>query len=187
MAGDFRQLPTIIPRASRAQIINASLKKSKLWHHFKVMSLRENMRIKNNGDHQGMVDFDKWLLRLGEGTLDIVPGTESYATLPESQCVETEEDNLLEKTEEAIAFTFGDIESQSALSSWPDYVSKRAILAPTSKAVNDINDMCLRQLPGEDIVIPSVDYIIHPHSVFWFSCFLTVEVSTSKFYSHNLK
>ena len=52
LAGDFRQLPTVIPKASRAQIIKASIKKSYLWKNFKVMRLIDNMRIKNSGNHQ---------------------------------------------------------------------------------------------------------------------------------------
>ena len=39
LAGDFRQLTTVIPKGNRSQIVDASLKRSHLWNNFKVMKL----------------------------------------------------------------------------------------------------------------------------------------------------
>ena len=72
LAGDFRQLPTIIPNATRVQIINASIKKSNLWEHFKVKKLNENMRIKRSGNDSSLIEFDKWLLQVGDGNIESV-------------------------------------------------------------------------------------------------------------------
>ena len=47
LGGYFAQLPTDLPKASRAQIISASLKKSFLCSKFKVLQLKENMRVLN--------------------------------------------------------------------------------------------------------------------------------------------
>ena len=69
LAGDFRQLTMVLPRASQAQIIAASFKNSSLWHHFKIVRLMENMRIQNNGNDPKLLAFDKWLERLGDGKL----------------------------------------------------------------------------------------------------------------------
>ena len=41
--GDFRQTLPVVPRGSRVQIVNASLCKSRLWRHIKVLHLTENM------------------------------------------------------------------------------------------------------------------------------------------------
>lgn len=43
--GDFRQILSVIPKASRAQVIGASLNSSKLWDHCKVFLLEKNMRL----------------------------------------------------------------------------------------------------------------------------------------------
>jgi hypothetical protein len=46
MGGDFRQLLPMVPRGTRGQIVDASLKRSAvLWHHVKVRHLHENMRV----------------------------------------------------------------------------------------------------------------------------------------------
>jgi hypothetical protein len=46
MGGDFRQLLPVVPRGTRGQIVDASLKRSAvLWHYVKVRHLHENMRV----------------------------------------------------------------------------------------------------------------------------------------------
>ena len=50
LGGDHRQLPCVIKRGSRAQVVAASFKKSYLCPKFKVMKLRENMRVKSHGN-----------------------------------------------------------------------------------------------------------------------------------------
>jgi len=46
MGGDFRQILLVVPRGTRGQIVDASLKRSVvLWHRVKVCQLHENMRV----------------------------------------------------------------------------------------------------------------------------------------------
>ncbi|XP_026475762.1 uncharacterized protein LOC113380956 [Ctenocephalides felis] len=45
LSGDFRQTLPIIPRATRADEINACLKKSYLWRHVKKLYLSVNIRV----------------------------------------------------------------------------------------------------------------------------------------------
>ncbi len=46
MGGDFRQILPVVPRGTRGQIVDASLKRSAvLWHRVKVHQLHENMRV----------------------------------------------------------------------------------------------------------------------------------------------
>jgi hypothetical protein len=46
MGGDFRQILPVVPRGTRGQIVDASLKRSAvLWHRVKVRQLHENMRV----------------------------------------------------------------------------------------------------------------------------------------------
>ena len=45
ISGDFRQCLPVIPGASRAELVDAALNRSKLWKHFKVVALYENMRV----------------------------------------------------------------------------------------------------------------------------------------------
>lgn len=45
LGGDFRQVLPVVIGGSRAQIINASFKKSNLWRITKQFTLIENMRV----------------------------------------------------------------------------------------------------------------------------------------------
>jgi hypothetical protein len=46
MGGDFRQILLVVPRDTRGQIVDVSLKTSAvLWHRVKVCQLYENMRV----------------------------------------------------------------------------------------------------------------------------------------------
>ena len=44
-SGDWRQILSVIPKGTRAQVINATLKKSYLWKDVKTVNLRTNMRL----------------------------------------------------------------------------------------------------------------------------------------------
>ena len=44
---DFRQTLPVVPRGSRAQIVNASLHKSMIWRHVEVLHLTQNMHLDN--------------------------------------------------------------------------------------------------------------------------------------------
>ena len=162
LAGDFRQLPTVIPKASRAQIVAASFKKSYLWQKFKVMRLNENTRIQNNGNDVTLRDFDQWLENLGDGKLQPIEEEDSFITLPEDLCVKIDENQVEQSRNNAIDFTFGDIATQSALPEWMEFVASRAILATTNQCVDEINNVCLDKLPGDEIIIPSADATVNP-------------------------
>ena len=64
--------------------------------------------------------------------------------------------------QDAIEFTFGNIQANSTSPTSRTFVSSRAILATTNNYANDINKLCLNQLPGEEIIIPSVDSTVNP-------------------------
>jgi hypothetical protein len=78
MGGDFRQLLLVVPRGTRGQIVDASLKRSViLWHSVKVHHLHENMRVQRllaQGRANIAVDAQQqqaradYLQRIGEGT-----------------------------------------------------------------------------------------------------------------------
>jgi hypothetical protein len=45
LGGDFRQILPVLPGGDRNEIIKASLVSSRLWKHFKIMRLTNNMRL----------------------------------------------------------------------------------------------------------------------------------------------
>src|SRR3954469_22330698 len=83
--GDFRQVLPVIPRASRAEVVSASLSRSYLWQHMKVMKLSINMRLQHTDDtHENLRqrNFAEFLLEIGDGKYPIIPGTENMIDLP---------------------------------------------------------------------------------------------------------
>jgi hypothetical protein len=73
--GDFRQVLPVVRRGTRAQIVNACLKKSYLWKDIKQIKLHRNMRAQSDPW------FSDFLLRIGNGTEESVG--EDYVRLPE--------------------------------------------------------------------------------------------------------
>ena len=79
--GDFRQTLPVVQRASRVQIINASLHKSRLWSHVHVLHLTQNMHL----DRTPQSDtFAQWLLTIGAGSP--LPPDKSIQ-LPQNMCL----------------------------------------------------------------------------------------------------
>ena len=64
-SGDFRQMLPVITRGTRADEVNASLKRSYLWPHLTKCELKKNMRIvsSNQDNRQFFID----LLQIGNG------------------------------------------------------------------------------------------------------------------------
>lgn len=67
-SGDFRQTLPVINRGTRADEVNASLKRSYLWNDVKKLSLTINMRVRQEGDPSAL-QFSNLLLDIGEGNI----------------------------------------------------------------------------------------------------------------------
>ena len=63
--GDFRQTLPVVPRGSRAHIVNASLRKSRIWRHVEVLRRTQNMCLDNTPESN---NFAQWLLKVGAGS-----------------------------------------------------------------------------------------------------------------------
>ncbi|GJS31895.1 hypothetical protein Tco_0492515 [Tanacetum coccineum] len=68
--GYFRQILPVIPRGTRSEIVNASLRCSYIWDDIQVLKLTENMRLRvenNNGESEETKAFADWILSIGNG------------------------------------------------------------------------------------------------------------------------
>ncbi|XP_058796151.1 uncharacterized protein LOC131667014 [Phymastichus coffea] len=65
LGGDFRQLLPIKVNGTRNEILNMSIKNSRLWSFFSIYKLNTNMRVL---PHE--IEFAKYLLHVGDGTLN---------------------------------------------------------------------------------------------------------------------
>ena len=162
LSGDFRQCLPVIPNASRAEIVNAALNRSFLWECFQVMQLHENMRVQLSNDPEAQI-FDDLTLRLGNGDEKIIDGTD-YVELPEEMCMEIKQSSTKNLSAEKDAMrkladhVYPELKKNFTEQGW---MNGRAILAPTNKQVDEINDLITDSFPGTPAVLTSSDDLIN--------------------------
>ena len=162
LSGDFRQCLPVIPNASRAEIIGAALNRSPLWENFQIMQLKENMRVQLSKDPEAE-SFDHFALKLGNGEEKIVDETD-YVEIPEEMCMEIKENSLNDLHAEKDSMSkladhvYPGLERNFNKSGW---MNGRAILAPTNKQVDEINDLITDSFPGTPAVLTSSDDLIN--------------------------
>ena len=147
MTGDFRQTLPVIPRGTRADQIHSCVKASELWKKVQVFHLTQNIRTLLSGDPNAK-DFEETLLEMGEGELD----KDGIVTVPKEVYVKNKA--------EMIDAIFPDIETNFRT---PNWLSKRAILAPKNKMVDSLNSELLKKIPGDEKTYKSKDFPIQAH------------------------
>jgi hypothetical protein len=154
LGGDFRQVLPVVRRGTRAQVTDATLKRSHLWNDIKQIKLWRNMRAR----------FDPWfsdfLLRIGDGTEASIG--QDYVRLPEEIVVAyTDSKNSVSKLINDIFPSLG----QNGVS--PSYISSRAILSTKNEYVDELNAMLIDQFPGEEKIYYSFDSAVDdPHNYY---------------------
>ncbi|KAK9174941.1 hypothetical protein WN944_026945 [Citrus x changshan-huyou] len=153
--GDFRQILPVVPKGTRADIVDASLNSSYLWPFFKIYELKQNMRL-YNGSVSGseaakIASFDKWLLQIGDGSLydDI---DRDLVKLPSDICKKPSENlmkSIVDNIYPSIQHNYSD----------PAYLKERAILTPKNEMVHELNEMIMNIIPGQGRTYFSSDSI----------------------------
>ncbi len=137
LGGDFRQTLPIKEKATPEQIMQIIVKASALWKHFKIFKLTQNMRA--NEDQK---EFAKEILEIGEGKRN---DAEDNVVIPDKYLFEG---NLIEEI-------FGNqIDNQNI-----KQMANRAILVPTNKEADEINEQVLSLIDGEEVTYTSIDEI----------------------------
>ncbi len=155
MGGDFRQVLPVIPKGSRAQIVQASLNRSLLWNDIQLMRLHQNMRVQtmlNTGDVANATqqqEFSDWLKRIGEGTEHIYEEHgENAIRIPEDICVGCKPGDEKIALLDAIYGNLNNIQNWDARAK---YIIERAILTPLNDDVDSINkDIAHRYIKNPD-------------------------------------
>ena len=163
LSGDFRQCLPVIPKANRAQVVEAALNRSKLWKHFLIMQLTENMRVQLSKDVESSL-FDKFTLKLGNGEMEVFDGND-FVAIPAEMCIKIErktdknpkgESNSMEKLADHV---YPNISRNFSKIGWMD---GRAILAPTNNQVYRLNNIIMEKFPGQPVVLLSSDELVNP-------------------------
>ncbi|UYV61908.1 K02A2.6-like [Cordylochernes scorpioides] len=126
LGGDFRQVLPVVPRASRAEIVDACIKRSKLWPLFVILRLAQNRRAGIDAQ-----SFSQWLLKVGDG--DLPTDQQGLISLPES-CIFQGGDLV----QEIFGSLYGDINA----------LSESVILTPKNTDSLEINEKVLDCLPN---------------------------------------
>ena len=119
LGGDFRQLLPVKLHATRSEVVNLSIKYSKLWKHFVTFKLTENMRTLPEE-----VEFTRFLLDVGNGTIN---DNSDNIILPDKCIAPSNSDIAYE--------TFGNMIRHKQYHS----TTKCAILSARNADVNELN------------------------------------------------
>ena len=116
------------------------------------------MRVKNemskhpndNQLQENLIDYEKWLLKLGEGKLPAEGNlkSETINQVPKSMCHDSKED--------VVDAVFDDFENNIGNS---EYFKSRVVLAALNEIVNEVNDEMVQKLPGELHTFHSIDTV----------------------------
>lgn len=135
-------------RGTRADEVNACLKRSVLWPEVIKLRLTQNMRVRLGGNLNAQ-EFAKVLLEIGEGRL---PETNGMVQLPHNLC------QFVSSIEELIHSVYGDLRQIAHTeNSW---VCERAILTPKNEQASSINRLILSEIEGQEKVYTSINTVI---------------------------
>ena len=139
LCGDFRQILPVIKNGTRANIINANIKKSHLWSQVRIMKLDTNMRAHLSGDDDAN-DFATLLRAIGDGQIP-------FSAEPDIINIPTELGKCVANLEELKAQVYPNLAANSSRSEW---LAERAIISPTNRNVNKLNNWLMNEFPGEE-------------------------------------
>ena len=154
ISSDFWQLLPVLEKASRAEIVNHTLKNSvTLWDNKVVkLRLRQNMQVKKEMEkfshdrvlHEELQTHEQFLLDLGEGKLPahaMVDGN-NLIEIPSSMC-QTSKEEVIEKVFDDFQSHIGDME----------------YFQGSNKIVDEVNEEMVERIPGGLHTFHSIDTV----------------------------
>jgi hypothetical protein len=139
------------------------------------------MRVRASGDPL-LEDFDKWTLSIGNGVESKVQIPEEMVTQIEPNTPEKpwlEEQSMKSFCKQIFPGIEENIRS-------PGWLEGRAIMAPTNKEVNTINELIMEWLPGESTKLSSADTLDNQNDAFRFNVEYLNSLTPNGFPSHML-
>ncbi|WOG82070.1 hypothetical protein DCAR_0101230 [Daucus carota subsp. sativus] len=163
LGGDFRQILPVIRKGSRAEIVAASISRSYLWSECRLFVLQENMRLrrgKNAAEQRRIKEFTNWVLDVGDGIIPHLDGGFSEdntgnVQIPSEYCIQSESSDV----NVLIDMVFPDLHERFTD---VDYLRERAILTPTNKVVDHLNNLIFDKIGGESHLYQSADSVQCP-------------------------
>ncbi|KAL7132109.1 hypothetical protein ABFS83_12G049200 [Erythranthe nasuta] len=153
LGGDFRQILPVVLKASRQDIVHATINSSPLWRECRVMRLHKNMRLQLNSSSSNedeIREFAEWILRIGIGEAGDYNDGEASIEIPEDMLIRESEDAF----SKLLQFVYPDLLNNIAN---PDFFQGRAILGRTNESVIYVNDYLSSLIEEEETVYLSSD------------------------------
>lgn len=142
-AGDFRQIPPVVPNArNNADVVNCSVKMSWIWEQIKIFKLSTAQRSREDEE------FSEQLLNIGSNSIVSVPVQTGRVT---QNLIDVSPIEFVTDLDDLIDFVFSEVLDE------PDVCCHRAILCNYNMNVKEINANILDRVPGELIHFYSVD------------------------------
>ncbi|GMF48328.1 unnamed protein product [Phytophthora fragariaefolia] len=105
-SGDFRQILPVVVRGTPAETINACLKSSPLWEHFKQLHRTENMRVRSAGNNSTAAElaaFSDFLLQVGEARHEVNRSIgRDFVKIPQDMLINNNDDDREDSEDEEI-------------------------------------------------------------------------------------
>ncbi len=150
LAGDWRQILPVMPRGSRADIVNATIKKSRLYSltgGCRYTMVTNQRAARAGGDTQAHAEF---LLKLGGGEVPTHADRVMYGDFK----IQIPQRYLLRGNtlKDLIDFTFEGMldQDENGVPNYarPGWFASRAIICPRNRDVDEINSLMVNRIPG---------------------------------------
>lgn len=142
-SGDWKQILPVIPKGTRAQIVDSTLKKTSFWSKVQVFSLNEQMRTQSSGLNTNWRNF---ITAVGNGShsciklIDLQNQYQLYCT-----------SNRVDFIERVFPNFMTGVDSD---------VCDRVILTTLNQDVSELNDFIVENIPGLSRTYLSIDSAI---------------------------
>ncbi len=171
--GDFRQILPVVPRGTRGDVVAASLNRSNIWQHVRILKLHTNMRVQRllaQGGAHAHVDatrqqaFADYLQRVGEGAERVYPFVgEDSILIPRDMCCNGH------TVADLIEEVYGALLSIVEYAARSAYIIENAIITPLNEDVDALNKLINDKYaftkhdgsPAQHRVYYSADSVVH--------------------------
>ena len=160
-SGDWRQCLPIVPKGGKSQILDATLKYSKLWKKIQVFKLTTNMRLTSRTEPK-VKSFSEYLLKVGEGKPTDPKDKDELPMIRIPSYLKSKAKEVNEFCQEIYPDIHGKFEDcDNRPHDWRDWLMSKAIICPTNKDAQEINQHMMQQLPGQAFQYFSYDKILN--------------------------
>lgn len=144
--GDFQQILPVIVKGRREESVGQCLRASRLWNDIEILFLTENKHLDNSDREER--EFAEWLLNVGCEQ----NSKEGCVHLPETmKCGETIQ-SLVQTIHPGVGTMDPELDNDQ-------YFMERTILAAQNDEVDEVNELVLNPLPGQETNFHSSDSV----------------------------